>query len=138
MQQKTEFVPSDTGQAFKKTKMRLHTASALRRRQILLGVVRGTGIMLISWLLGVLGAFFGTYPAGMILLCAAGTGIPYIFAGLCASLPFTDAPWGYLCAYLGILTLRVAVTLLVGSGRANLRQLPPLPNDKFSKALLQI
>ena len=78
MQQKTEFVPSDTGQAFKKTKMRLHTASALRRRQILLGVVRGTGIMLISWLLGVLGAFFGTYPAGMILLCAAGTGIPYI------------------------------------------------------------
>ncbi|MBQ7380311.1 MAG: SpoIIE family protein phosphatase [Clostridia bacterium] len=138
MQQKTEFVPSDTGQAFGKTKMRLHTASAVRRRQILLSVVRSGGIMLVSWLLGLLGAFFGTYPAGMILLCAGSTGIPYIFVGLCASLPFTDAPWGYLCAYLGILTLRVAVTLLVGSGRANLRELPPLPNDKFSRALLQI
>ncbi len=137
MQQNTEFIPN-TGQAFGKTKMRLHTASAARRRRILLGVVRGAGIMLLSWLLGLLGAFFGTYPAGLILLCAAGSGIPFIFTGLCASLPFIGAPWGYLCAYLGILILRVAVTLLVGSGRANLRGLPPLPNDKFSAALLQI
>ena len=138
MQQNTEFVAHDTGQAFGKTKMRLHTASAARRRRILLGVVRGAGMMLLSWLLGLFGAFFGTYPAGLILLCAANSGIPFIFTGLCASLPFTDAPWGYLCAYLGILILRVAVTLLVGSGRANLRKLPPLPNDKFSAALLQI
>ena len=138
MQQKTEYGFSDTGQAFGKTKIRLHTASAARRRRILLGVIRGGGLMLLSWLLGTLGTFFGTYPAGIALLCASATGIPYIFVGLCASLPFIDAPWGYLCAYLGILTLRVAVTLLVGSGRANLRNLPPLPNDKFSKALLQI
>ncbi|MBQ1232507.1 MAG: SpoIIE family protein phosphatase [Clostridia bacterium] len=138
MQQNTEFVASDTGQAFGKTKMRLHTASAARRRRLLLSIVRGTGIMLISWLLGVFSAFFGTYPAGLVLLCAANSGIPFIFTGLCASLPFTDAPWGYLCAYLGVLILRIAVTLLVGSGRANLRKLPPLPNDKFSAALLQI
>ena len=138
MQQKTEFAPSDTGQAFGKTKMRLHTAAAMRRRQILLCVVRGGGIMLLSWLLGLLSAFFGTYPAGLILLCAAGTGVPYVFVGLCASLPFIETPWGYLCAYLGILILRISVTLLVGSGRANLRMLPPLPNDKFSRALLEI
>ena len=138
MQQNTEFVASDTGQAFGKTRMRLHTASAARRRRILLSVVRGAGMMLLSWLLGLFGGFFGTYPAGLVLLCAASSGIPFIFTGLCASLPFTDAPWGYLCAYLGILTLRIAVTLLVGSGRANLRNLPPLPNDKFSAALLQI
>ncbi|MBQ2806064.1 MAG: SpoIIE family protein phosphatase [Clostridia bacterium] len=137
-QQSTEFIPHDTGQAFSKTKMRLHTASAIRRRQILMSVIRGGGIMLISWLLGLLSAFFGTYPAGLILLCASSSGVPYIFVGLCASLPFTQAPWGYLCAYIGILTLRVAVTLLVGNGRANLRNLPPLPSDKFSKALLQI
>jgi hypothetical protein len=138
MQQNTEFVAQDTGQAFGKTRMRLHTASAARRRRILLSVVRSAGIMTISWLLGLFGAFFGTYPAGLIVLCAASSGVPFIFTGLCASLPFTDAPWGYLCAYLGVLTLRIAVTLLVGSGRANLRDLPPLPNDKFSAALLQI
>ena len=138
MQQKTEFVSPDTGQAFGATKMRLHTASAAKRRKILIGVVRGGGIMLLSWLTGLLPAFFGTHPAGMILLCASGAGIPYIFLGVCASLPFIDAPWGYLCAYLGILVLRIAVTLLVGSGRANLRNLPPLPNDKFSMALMQI
>lgn len=138
MQQNTEFVAQDTGQAFGKTRMRLHTASAARRRRILLSVVRSAGIMTISWLLGLFGAFFGTYPAGLIVLCAASNGVPFIFTGLCASLPFTDAPWGYLCAYLGVLTLRIAVTLLVGSGRANLRDLPPLPNDKFSAALLQI
>ncbi len=138
MQQNTEFIPTDTGQAFGKTKIRLQTASAARRRRIFFCIVRGGGIMLLSWLLGLLGAFFGTYPAGLTLLCAGSVGIPYIFVGLCASLPFTDAPWGYLCAYIGILVLRVAVTLLVGSGRANLRELPPLPNDKFSKALLQI
>lgn len=138
MQQNTEYIPQDTGQAFGKTKIRLQTASAARRRQILMSVIRGGGIMLLSWLLGLLSAFFGTYPAGMVLLCAGSMGIPYIFIGLCASLPFIDAPWGYLCAYIGILVLRVAVTLLVGSGRANLRNLPPLPNDKLSTALLQI
>lgn len=138
MQQNTEFISHDTGQAFGKTKIRLQTASTQRRRALLLGVVRAAGILLAAWLLGLLPAFFGTFPAGIVLLCAASTGVPYVFIGLCASLPFLDAPWGYLCAYLGILTLRIAVTLLVGSGRANLRNLPPLPNDKFSKALMQI
>ena len=138
MQKNSEFVARDTGQAFGKTKMRLHTASAARRRRILLGVVRAAGMIFFSFLIGLPTAFFGTYPFGIILLCAASSGVPFIFTGLCASLPFVDAPWGYLCAYLGILTLRVAVTLLVGSGRANLRKLPPLPNDKFSAALLQI
>ncbi|MBO5757517.1 MAG: SpoIIE family protein phosphatase [Clostridia bacterium] len=137
MQQNTEYI-SIEGQALGKTRMRLHTASAARRRRILLSVVRSTGIMLVSWLLGLLSAFFGTYPAGLVLLCAANSGVPFIFTGLCASLPFIGAPWGYLCAYLGILILRVAVTLLVGSGRANLRNLPPLPADRLSAALLQI
>ena len=137
MQQRSECMP-DTGQALSKTKMRLHTASAAHRRRVLLGVVRGGGIMLLSWLLGLLGTWFDTYPAGIILLCAANSGIPFIFTGLCASLPFVSAPWGSLCAYLGVLILRIAVTLLVGSGRANLRNLPPLPNDKLSAALLQI
>lgn len=138
MQQKTDFMQADTGQAFGKTKIRLQTASAVRRRARMLSVMRGTGMMLCAWLLGLLGAFFSTYPAGLAVLCAAPFGIPYIFAGLCASLPFTDAPWGYLCAYIAVLALRVAVTLLVGSGRANLRNLPPLPNDRFSTALMQI
>ena len=96
MQQNTEFVAQDTGQAFGKTRMRLHTASAARRRRILLSVVRSASIMLISWMLGLFGGLFGTYPAGLILLCAATSGVPFICTGLCASLPFTDAPWGSL------------------------------------------
>ena len=138
MQQKTEFLGGDGGQALGKTKIRLQTATAVRRRARLLSVVRGTGMMLGAWLLGLLAGPFGTYPAGLALLCAMPFGIPYVFAGLCASLPFVDTPWGYLCAYIAVLALRVAVTLLVGSGRAKLRSLPPLPNDKFSTALLQI
>ncbi len=138
MQQTTEFLQTDTGQALGKTKVRLQTAGILRRRARLLSVIRGTGMLLGAWLLGMLSGFFGTYPAGIVLLCAVPYGMPYVFAGLCASLPFIGAPWGYLCAYVSVLTLRVAVTLLVGSGRANLRRLPPLPNDRFSSALLQI
>ncbi len=138
MQQQTEFLQADTGQALGKTKIRLQTASAVRRRARLLAVIRGTGMMLGAWLLGLLGGPFGTYPAGLALLCAVPFGVPYVFAGLCASLPFIDAPWGYLCAYIAVLALRVAVTLLVGSGRANLRNLPPLPGDRFSRALMQI
>ena len=138
MQQNTKFVATDTGQAFEKTQIRLHTASATRRRKILLGVLRATGTMLFSWMLGLFCAFFGTYPAGIVLLCAASSGIPFIFLGLCASLPFITAPWGYLCAYLGILILRISVTLLVGSGRASLRQFSAQPSDRFRAALLQI
>ena len=138
MQQNSKIVTPDTGQAFGKTQMRLHTASATKRRKLLLNVLKSAGIMLISWFFGLLCAFFGTYPAGIALLCTASVGVPFVFLGLCASLPFIDAPWGYLCAYLGVLILRVSVTLLVGSGRANFQQFSNRPADKFQAALLQI
>ena len=82
MQQNSKIVTPDTGQAFGKTQMRLHTASATKRRKLLLNVLKSAGIMLISWFFGLLCTFFGTYPAGIALLCAASVGVPFVFLGL--------------------------------------------------------
>ncbi len=77
-------------------------------------VARGAVYIAAAYVLGCCRLFFGTYPLGLALLCAAPGEIIFIFVGLAASaLAATESGGALLASYLVAVVLRIFSRLLI-------------------------
>lgn len=83
-------------------------------RRLMTGALRGGAYIATAYVLGCCRLFFGTYPLGLALLCAAPGEIIFIFVGLVASaLAATDCGGLLLASYLVAVVLRVLSRLFL-------------------------
>ena len=80
----------------------------------LLGYIAGVAFCLASLSLGRCGLFFGTFPLGIALLCAADRHLPFILAGLCLSAPSTGIPVAVcIVTYTTVTAVRIFISRAV-------------------------
>lgn len=83
-------------------------------RRLMTGALRGGAYIAAAYVLGCCRLFFGTYPLGLALLCAAPGEIIFIFVGLATSaLAATDCGGLLLASYLVAVVLRVLSRLFL-------------------------
>ncbi|MBQ9079766.1 MAG: SpoIIE family protein phosphatase [Clostridia bacterium] len=93
----------------------------------------GAIYVIASYLLGGCELFFGTYPLGIALICAAPRRVVFIFVGLCASALAATEQGGLLTGiYLIALILRILVRLFIDNSYLPPSETPPA--DKLRAA----
>lgn len=103
-------------------------------RELIRGALRGAVYVAAAYLLGGCQLFFGTYPMGLALLCAAPSDIIFIFVGLAASaLAATDQGGILLGTYLVAVVLRILSRLFLDN--AYLKEAADTPADKIRTAV---
>lgn len=91
-----------------------HSAVGLQGRALINEGLAGLAYAGAAYLLGGCRLFFGTYPLGIALLCAAPVRIPFILAGLTASaFSGTKYPAVMTAAYVLALILRVVTRIFI-------------------------
>lgn len=116
------------------TSVQATVRSRVADRGIIRGVARGAVYVVAAYLLGSCPLFFGTYPLGLALLCAATSDIIFIFAGLAASaLAATEQGGILLGTYLVAVVLRILARLFLDN--SFLRSAGDTPADKIKRAV---
>lgn len=83
----------------------------------LVGYIGGVAFCLAAMFFGKCGLFFGTFPLGIALLCAADRHLPFILAGLYISAPSTGIPVPVcIVTYTALAAVRVFISRAAGSG----------------------
>ena len=124
MQEGKRYIPRNAGKLGRadvsdRPRSALSQATAARKSAMARTVSRALFLVASGYLLGGCRLFFGSYPLGLALLCAAGAGAPYALPGLVASaIVFTPYPPVYIGAYIVALILRIVTRVFIDTADA--------------------